>query len=80
MREHDIKKIIYCPVCGNKFHKALYDFNYIHCNDGCRTVFDKETGKILGLNDDFSKAHKKSVPAETLVMPQGELLLSPKSN
>ena len=58
MREHDVKKIIFCPVCGNKFHKGLYDFRFIHCNDGCRTIFNKETGEILGLNDDFSRAHQ----------------------
>ena len=68
MREYDIKKIIYCPVCGNKFHKAIYDFSFVHCNDGCRTVFHKETGEILGFNDDFSKAHqKKATPVENRV-------------
>ena len=62
MREYDIKKIIYCPVCGNKFHKAIYDFSFVHCNDGCRTVFHKETGEILGFNDDFSRAHQEVMP------------------
>lgn len=42
------QKNIFCPVCGRKYCKALYDFEYIHCNfDGCGYVFDKETGKIL---------------------------------
>lgn len=44
-------KVIFCPICGRKYHKSLYDFEYIHCNfDGCGGVFDKETGKILALS------------------------------
>ena len=53
--------IIKCPVCGNEFHRALYDFYFIHCNvrrsknggieKGCGTFFDKMTGEILATND-----------------------------
>jgi len=58
-REVNVEKIIYCPVCGKKYHKGLYDFSFIHCNAGCSTVFDKKTGGILGLNSDFSRVHHK---------------------
>lgn len=43
-----------CPNCGSTYRRALYDFEYIHCNSGpefmgkgCGVVFNKMTGQLL---------------------------------
>lgn len=52
-------KIIKCPVCSNEYHKALYDYYFIHCNKGCKNYFFKDSGILIG---------EKLVPLEQSVV------------
>ena len=41
-----LDKIIMCPSCGDKYTKALYDWQYIYCNR-CGTYFEKHTVTLI---------------------------------
>ena len=41
-----LDSFVRCPGCGNEYTKALYDWQFIYCND-CGTYFEKHTGKRI---------------------------------
>jgi hypothetical protein len=42
----ELRGIVTCPKCGKRYHRALYDFDYIMCTEsGCGQVFIKCTGQ-----------------------------------
>ena len=42
----ELRGIVTCPKCSKRYHRALYDFDYIMCTEsGCGQVFIKCTGQ-----------------------------------
>jgi len=41
-----VEQIVLCPGCEREFCKALYDWQFIYC-DNCQTYFEKHTGKRI---------------------------------
>lgn len=46
-----VERMVRCPTCKTEHIKALYDWQYIHCND-CKTYFEKHTGKFIKQDGD----------------------------
>ena len=41
-----VQAVVLCPGCDREFVKALYDWQFIYC-DNCRTYFEKHTGQRI---------------------------------